>query len=216
MAAAGPQAETSQHLAGVQRNGTRALDMVSFFRHATPLQSDLIVLADYPGYGQSEGSPTPDHIRESIKALLPAVAARLQIATDGLHAKLRVFGHSLGCAAALMAMEELGIQQGTLVAPFTSLFDMARQTVGWPLCCLLHHRFDNVATLSTLQARGGCHVDVIHGSADEVIPQSQGRSLAAAFPAIIAFHSAEQARHNNILATHHPLIVATMAAMRQE
>ena len=197
-------------------NGTCALDMVPFFRAATPVRDDLIVLMDYPGYGQCEGRPTPDNIRESAKAVMPAVVAHLKTTPEALRPKLRVFGHSLGCASALMAMNENGIQRGTLVAPFTSMLDMAQCVVGWPLCCVLHHRFDNKDSLRQLQKRGGCHLEVVHGTDDEVIPQSQGRALAKAFPDIITFHSAEGGSHNGILDTHQAMIVAAMAATRQD
>ena len=197
-------------------NGTCALDMVPFFRETAPLKHDLIAFMDYPGYGRSEGRPTPENIRESAKALMPAVAAHLRMSTEALRPRLRVFGHSLGCASALMAMNENGIKRGTLVAPFTTMLDMAQCTVGWPLCHILHHRFHNMASLRQLQKRGGCRLEVVHGTHDEVIPSSQGRALAAAFPEMITFHSAVQGSHNGILNSHRPLIVAAIRAARED
>lgn len=197
-------------------NGTCALDMAPYFRAAEPLKNDLIVLVDYPGYGRSEGRPTPNSIRESIRALLPAVAHQLRTPPEAVRARLRVFGHSLGCASALMAMNEHGIQRGVLVAPFTSMLDMAQGTVGWPLCYVLHHRFDNVAALQQLRNRGHCHLEVIHGTQDEVIPLAQGRSLAAGFPEIITFHPADRGSHNGILNTHRSMIMEALAAARQD
>lgn len=197
-------------------NGTCALDMVPFFRAASPVQDDLVVLMDYPGYGQSQGRPTPDNIRESVRALVPSVAMHLHTTPEQLQPKLRVFGHSLGCASALMAMNESGIQRGVLIAPFSSMLKMAQCTVGWPLCYVLHHRFDNVASLRDLQKRGGCHLEVIHGTDDEVIPQSQGRTLATTFPEIITFHSAEDGSHNGILNTHRSQILAALSAASRD
>lgn len=195
-------------------NGTRALDLAGYFRHVAKMDRDTLVHVDYPAYGECEGRPTPASIRESVKALLPALASHWQTTPEALRPRLRVFGHSLGCAAALMAMEEHGVKRGTLVAPFYSMMDMARHTVGWPLCCLLHHRFDNAAALHHLQSTGNCQLEVLHGSADEVIPQSQSAKLAQEFPAIISYRVIRQGRHNTIFSTDRDSIVAAMLRMR--
>lgn len=197
-------------------NGTRALEMVDFMKEVLPDPADIAVLVDYPGYGQCQGRPTPAHIQETTKAVVPAIAAYLHTTPKDLNPRLRVFGHSLGCAAALMAMNEHGIQRGVLIAPFTSMMDMARRTVGWPLCEVLHHRFDNVASLRALQKRGGCHLEVIHGSRDEVIPQVQGQTLARDFPDLITFHSADQGMHNHILSSHLPMIQQAVTTASQD
>ena len=197
-------------------NGTCALDMVPYFRSAHPVREDLIVLMDYPGYGQCQGRPTPDNIRESVRALVPAVAAQLKTTRAELSPRLRVFGHSLGCAAALMAMNEHGIRRGALVAPFTSMLDMAQGTVGWPLCYVLHHRFDNVESLRALKTRSGVRLEVVHGTEDEVIPFAQGVALAKAFPEIISFRPAQGGFHNRVLNSHEAQIMDALEAARRD
>lgn len=194
-------------------NGMVALDWQDYF--ASPQQrQDTYVLFDYPGYGQSEGRPTPSSIKESVIKLLPALATELQTTEESLRPRLRVFAQSLGCAAALMAVEEHHISDGVLIAPFTTMKDMARQVLGWPLCELLHHRFDNVATLSRLDQREGLHLIVLHGSADEVIPVEMGRTLGRRFPRIVQLAEVPGARHNDILNTDRGKIEAVMAACR--
>ena len=194
-------------------NGTVALDYAGYFDDPA-LKRDLFVLFDYPSYGQSEGSPSPSSIRESIAALLPAVAGKLGMPPEVLRPKLRVWGQSLGCAAALIAMEELGINQGILIAPFTSMMDMSRRTVGWPLCEVLRHRFDNVAVLMRLQARGGVQVTAFHGTDDEVIPFAMGEELGGRFPGMVRFEALPHGHHNDIIMTEKQRLLAAMAAMR--
>jgi pimeloyl-ACP methyl ester carboxylesterase len=196
-------------------NGTCALDLVNYFDGVPELAGDVFVFVDYPGYGASQGNASPESIRESLRALVPAVTNRLHQSENQLKPRLRVMGHSLGAAAALMAMEEHGIKRGVLIAPFTSMHDMARRVVGWPLCCTLHHCFDNVSALSRLHRRGDCHLEVLHGTLDEVIPYSQGRALAEAFPDELSFEPAEGALHNQILDTHRRSIIAAMLRARQ-
>ncbi|MDB6074840.1 MAG: alpha/beta hydrolase [Verrucomicrobiaceae bacterium] len=194
-------------------NGTVALDFEGYFGNSK-LSGDQFVLFDYPSYGQCEGTPSPKTIGESIHALVPAVAANLGLTVDELRPKLRVFGHSLGCASALMAMEAYGIKNGVLVAPFTSMLAMGQKIVGWPMCNLLRHRFDNVAALERLKAVGGVHLHVFHGTADEVIPVAMGRELGERFPGLIQFEAVQGARHNDIIETDRRSILAAMDAMR--
>jgi pimeloyl-ACP methyl ester carboxylesterase len=194
-------------------NGTVALDYDGYFGLGAR-KGDLMVLVDYPGYGRSEGRPSPEAIAESIRAVVPAVAEKLGMPLDELRPRLRAFGHSLGCAAALVAMDMYGIKNGVLVAPFTSMLDMSFHVVGWPLCHVLLHRFDNVAALERLRKAGGVHLRVFHGTADEVIPVTMGKKLAALFPDMIQFEAVTDARHNEIIETDRRSLVAAMAEMR--
>ncbi|MEY4482900.1 MAG: hypothetical protein RL693_352 [Verrucomicrobiota bacterium] len=194
-------------------NGMTALDWQDYFTSPL-LRQDTFVLFDYPGYGQSEGRPTPASISESVTKLLPALATEFKTSEESIRPRLRVFAQSLGCAAALMAVEAHQIPRGVLIAPFTTMRDMARQVVGWPLCEVLHHRFDNVATLSRLEKREGLHLNILHGSADEMIPVEMGRMLGSRFPRIVRFEEVPGARHNDILNTDRDKIEAAMAACR--
>lgn len=194
-------------------NGTVALDWVGFFDSPT-LKQDTYVLVDYPGYGSSEGSPTPGRIKESVQKLVPTLAAELKTTEAELHPRLRVFGHSLGCSAALMAMEEHHIKKGVILAPYTSMKDMARHVLGWPLCEILHHRFDNVATLKRLQKEGGYLVVARHGTEDEVIPVAMGRKLGELFPDVVKYEDIAGARHNDVLNTDTAKVHAALEAVR--
>jgi pimeloyl-ACP methyl ester carboxylesterase len=97
-----------------------------------------------------------------------------------------------------MVAEDLQLRVAVLCAPFTTMTGMARRVVGWPLCHLNLHRFDNVARLRSLDARGAS-VRVFHGSDDEVIPVAMGRELHALFPRTISFTEVPDSRHNDII-----------------
>lgn len=157
------------------------------------------LLVDYPSYGGCEGTPTPGRIRESGKAAVQALAQRLGATPAQLQPRLAVLGHSLGAAAALMAAEDLEIRRGVLLSPFTTMTEMGRIVLGWPLCHLNLHRFDNLQTLNRAAARDGAQFVIFHGVEDEVIPVEMGRALAAAHPQQVAFRGVEGARHNDIL-----------------
>lgn len=168
------------------------------------------LLVDYPGYGDCEGQPTPGRIRESGKAAFEALAKHLHTTTAGLQPRLAVLGHSLGTAAALMAADDLEARRAVLISPFTSMTDMGRIVLGWPLCHLNLHRFNNHKTLRHVLSRAGARVVIFHGTADEVIPARMGRELAVAHPLTVAFHEIPGARHNDILALIEDRIGQTM------
>lgn len=176
-------------------NATVALDWSDWLAaHAPP--EDAYLLFDLPGYGDCEGKPNPARIRESLRAVVPA--AMKDVGIEGQSDRLRFFGHSLGASVTLIAASEFGIQRGVLMSPFTSTMDMAREITGLPIGFLVWHRFDNMARLDELEARGPGKVIVVHGLDDEVIPVAMGRKLADAHPAACEFVSIDNGRHNTL------------------
>lgn len=192
-------------------NGSLALDWLHFTGAWD--ENFAYLLVDYPGYGDCEGKPTPARIRESGKAAFEALARHLQASAADLKPRLAVLGHSLGSAAALMAAEDLDVRRGVLLSPFTSMTDMGRIVLGWPLCYLNLHRFDNRKTLRHIAARGGAKFILFHGTADEVIPAGMGRELAASQPQAVTFHEVPGAHHNDILSLARVQIGQAMVAL---
>jgi len=191
-------------------NGSLALDWANFVALA-PDRHDGFLLFEYPGYGRCEGSATSANIKESSEQALAQLASYLQMHPADLEPKLNVIGHSIGCASALEFATRHTVQRVILAAPFTSLRDMARRTIGWPLCWMLLHNFDNRARLAELAARPvPPRVTIFHGSDDTLIPLQMGKSLAAMFPKMITFHEVPQAGHNTIIEMAEPQIFAAM------
>lgn len=176
-------------------NGSLALDYAAHRKHWDPRFAYLFI--DYPGYGLCNGKPSPEHIRETLRALLTKVQTELQWTAEELPQRCGVLGHSLGAAVALMAAEEWKLRRAVLCTPFTTLTDMARLLVGTPLCHLNRHDYDNVKTLESLKSREGRAV-LIHGTEDEVIPVRMSRELHETFPATTELLIVPGAMHNDI------------------
>ena len=156
------------------------------------------LLVEYPGYGCSEGDPSPETILESSRAAVRALAAYLNI--DLAQLRLNVVGHSLGAAAALQFSSKEPVERVILVAPFTSMHAMAERLVGFPLSLLLKHDFDNQARMAELARRAHPpRVTIIHGTEDPLIPLEMGRELAMSYPQFTSFHPVEGAGHDSIL-----------------
>jgi uncharacterized protein len=190
-------------------NGSSAIGWGPFV-HGDPDGAAAFLLIDYPGYGANGGSPSPGSIHAASEAAVAALAAHLHVTAPELAPRLAVFGHSLGCAAALDYAASQPVARIVLVAPFTTMLAMARKVIGWPLCEVLVHRFDNRACLDTIVAAGSPPITIIHGTADEVIPIAMGRELASRHPHAIRLVEVPGARHNGILDSAQELIYAEM------
>ncbi len=191
-------------------NGSLALQWLGFVK-PHPDSHDGFLLIDYPGYGDCKGTPSPASIEESSEAAFNQLAQSLHTEPAALDQHLNVMGLSLGCATGLNFAVNHPVERMILIAPFTSMHDMARRLVGWPLCLLLRHNYDNRARLRQLAARPHPpRVDIFHGDADGTIPFFMGRELAGMFPQMITFHPVAGAGHNDVLSEAQPDIYALM------
>lgn len=174
-------------------NATRALDWLGHCDH--PQRRSWVVLFEYPGYGRNPGRMSIANARASLDAFIPELQRRLGPLTGRVH----VAAHSLGCAVALEFARRLPVHQLTLIAPFTSMLDMGRRTVGWPLCEVLTERWDNRAALAAvLQASPRPErVRIIHGADDTLIPARMGRELATLHQ--LPFTAVPNAGHEDIV-----------------
>lgn len=136
-------------------------------------QGTDVLLAEYRGYGQSEGRPSAAGIE-----LDAAAAVRFLLEDERVPpSELVVHGQSLGGAAAISALAgpARDAAGGVIESSFTSLHDMARQVVGLPLTYAVPdaYHLDSASRASRVRAP----VLQIHGDQDEVIPYAIGERL---------------------------------------
>jgi pimeloyl-ACP methyl ester carboxylesterase len=180
-------------------NGSLALDWVNFLDPPPDPRAGFLLI-DYPGYGNCQGSPSPASIQASAEAAFACLAQSLPTQPSVLEQNVNLLCHSIGCATGLNFAVRHPVNRILLLAPFTSLRDMAQRTVGWPLCWLLLHNFDNRLRLRELAARRHPpRVLILHGDDDRLVPVSMGRQLASMFPGMITFQDVPGADHNTIL-----------------
>jgi pimeloyl-ACP methyl ester carboxylesterase len=137
-----------------------------------------VLLAEYRGYGQSEGSPSARGIERDAEAAVRYVLNERQVPPS----QLVIQGHSLGGAAAIAALAGPGahVAGGVIQSTFTSLHDMARVVVGLPLTRLLPDAY----ALDSAARAPSIHVPIfhVHGDRDEVVPFELGQRLGSLFP----------------------------------
>ena len=177
-------------------NGSVALDYANMTGHLNDRFAFLYV--DYPSYGLCEGAPNPATILESIRALKHEIETRISWGNVSWPKRSGIFGHSLGAAAGLMAVEELGLSAAVVCSPFTTMSDMARVRFGVSLDWFNRHRYDNRARLAVLSQRG-TPVRIFHGVEDSMIPVAMSRELAASYGPNVTLTEIAGAEHNDII-----------------
>lgn len=191
-------------------NATLALEWSQWIEEHAPGQ-DAWLLVDFPGYGDCEGKPNPERIRESMRAVIPLAADAVGLSPAPDPSRLRFFGHSLGAAAVLIGATECGIQRGVLLSPFTSTMEMSRMLTGVPLDFLVTHRYDNRERLAELAARENGGVIILHGTRDEVIPFAMSEKLAAEREESVRLVPVPDGRHNDIPYLHEVRLAAALS-----
>ncbi len=128
------------------------------------------LLAEYRGYGNSEGKPTEKGLYRDALAAYQWVLAR-GVKSD----RIVVYGHSLGAAVAAWLAAEEPVAGVVLEGSFTSIHALARHHYWWlpaPEFIVL----DKFLTAAHI-ARARCPVLVIHGEDDTVAPVRFGRGV---------------------------------------
>jgi pimeloyl-ACP methyl ester carboxylesterase len=190
-------------------NGSLALDWLDFLTDY-PDPGSAFLLVEYPGYGNSEGSASPETILEASRSAFAELTRRFPFPETGMTGGVHLLGHSLGAGAALEFAAAMPVRSLLLVAPFTSLREMAARAVGLPLGFLLLHNFDNRARLrEILVAPVVPKVVIIHGENDQVVPIEMGRALAQEFTAL-EYVEIPGGDHNALLMLERSLIHARM------
>ena len=130
-------------------NAMPALDWMDWLQDYRGLGTGFLLI-DYPGYGESQGTPSPPTIKQASLAAYEEFSKRWE-GSQG--PSLHLLGISLGAAAALDFARKRPPKTLIPLAPFTSLQDMACRSVGKPLCYLLRHDYDNRKMLANRPPR---------------------------------------------------------------
>jgi hypothetical protein len=131
-----------------------------------------VFLVEYRGYGGNPGSPSEKGLYEDSRSSLRMLAAQ------GIEARQTVFmGESLGTGVAVKMATEFSPARLVLLAPYTSITDVA-SGIYWflPVGLLSRDRFPSINRINAVHAP----LLVVHGETDDTVPVSMGRDLLAA------------------------------------
>lgn len=165
-------------------------DIAPVLRAFRPPGIGLVVL-DYRGYGESEGSATETGVYLDAEAAWSYLSHRTEIDST----RIAVYGRSIGSAVALHLATARPIRALVLESAFSSGQAMARQHYAFFPSWLVSLELDNVERARQLTIP----LLSIHGSDDWIAPIEMGRAVAAAGDAE-EFYVIEGAGHNDTYA----------------
>ena len=154
-----------------------------------------VLLIDYRGYGQSQGSfPSEASVYQDAATAWDYLVNHKQVMPN----QIMIYGHSLGGAIAIDLALQHPEAAGLIVeSSFTSIREMiAYQGSYWmfPINLLLHQRFDSISKVRSLQLP----VLFIHGTGDQVVPTAMSQRLYTAAPEPKQLMLIPKAGHNNV------------------
>lgn len=134
-----------------------------------------VLLFDYPGYGQSTGSPSENRCYESAKVGYTWLVKEQKVPPE----RIILYGGSLGGGVATELATRKPHRVLVLVSPFTSIPDLAQKLYPFvPARWLVRNQFNNRDKI------GSCSgpVFIAHSKQDQLIPLTMARELYEAAP----------------------------------
>jgi alpha-beta hydrolase superfamily lysophospholipase len=157
-----------------------------------PFYRDLgytVVVYDYPGYGQSGGTPGVVGATDALRRVVQTVSEDRNLRPE----QLTMFGKSIGGGPATAVAAELPVGGLILESSFASIFQVPFPSLRLPL-----DAFRNDARLTSVT----CPVLIIHGTRDTVIDPLHANRLYAAANEPKRLLWVEGAGHNDLLLKH--------------
>lgn len=150
-------------------NISHRIDSIRVFRE----MGLSVLILDYRGYGQSEGSPDEAGLYRDAEA-----AWRYLREEEGMEpGQIVLFGRSLGAAVAAWLAARENPAAVILESAFTSAPDFAAELYPWlPVRLLLRFDYDTRAALAKIRAP----VLIAHSRDDEIVPFRHAERLFAA------------------------------------
>jgi fermentation-respiration switch protein FrsA (DUF1100 family) len=153
-----------------QGNGGSLRLRVARFRKIVAAGFGLLALS-YRGYGGSTGTPSEAGLIADARAAYDYAAAR--------HARIAVWGESLGTGVAVALASERPVAHVILDAPYASTVEVAADLYWFlPVRLLMKDQFRSDQRIRHVTAP----VLILHGEADDIIPIRYAEKLFALIP----------------------------------
>ncbi|MFM6972909.1 MAG: alpha/beta hydrolase [Alphaproteobacteria bacterium] len=132
-----------------------------------------VLAISYRGYAKSSGTPSENGFYMDAQTALNFLRANYIRDED-----IIVFGESIGSAVAINLASKYDFNAMILEAPFTSIYDIAKDTYWFlPVNLILKDRFES----SRLASKVKTPVIIFHATKDFVVPFAQGKQLYELF-----------------------------------
>lgn len=149
-----------------------------------------VLMPAYRGYAGSDGTPSEEGLYTDARTALDWLNAQGIADT-----RIVIYGESLGTGIATKVAAEREFAAVVLESPYTSTVDVAADRFWFvPVSMLMKDRFESLARIAQVHEP----LLIMHGEADEVIPQSFGRRLFDAANEPKEGYWPKMAGHNSI------------------
>ena len=148
-----------------------------------------VLLAEYPGYGGSQGKP-------SAASLLSTALDSYQWLENRSKGAIHVYGHSLGSGVAMYVASEREIASVVLEASYDSLENVAAAHYPW---LPVRYLFRNNIKTDDFSVNVSAPILFIHGTKDRVIPIRFGRKLHESVAGQADWIELENVGHNDLV-----------------
>jgi fermentation-respiration switch protein FrsA (DUF1100 family) len=169
----------------VSHRGSAIVDWQRHFDHA-------VLIFDYPGFGRSEGSPSEAGCYASADAAYDWVVNEKKVSPESIV----LFGGSLGGGVMVDLASRRSHRALVLLSTFTSIPEVAQRLYFWaPVRYIARNRFPSLSKIRLCQGP----IFIAHGTADRLIPMSQGERLFAEANEPKAFFAMDGVRHDETI-----------------
>ncbi len=131
-----------------------------------------LLILDYPGYGESGGSPSEQGLYRGADAAWTYLTSRPEVDPS----RIGIYGRSVGSAPALYLATTRPVRAVVLDSPLSSAADMARVHYAFLPRFIVRMSLNNVERAARLTAP----LLVFHGTEDDIAPPRMGRAVAQA------------------------------------
>ena len=151
-----------------------------------------VLLLDYRGYGKSEGEiQNGEDLSKDAQAALKWLLENKSLTAS----QIILYGESIGAVPAIELAVKEKFRAAVLEAPFTCLKDLAKRHYGMaPDFMIKDFLMDNESKIAGLKSP----LLIVHGTDDEIVPFSMGKSLFEKAPEPKKFLEIKGAHHNDI------------------
>jgi fermentation-respiration switch protein FrsA (DUF1100 family) len=149
-----------------------------------------VFIVSYRGYSKSEGRPSEKGVYVDAESSLQFLKNHYSYKTEDIY----VIGRSLGTAVSVNLCQNKNIKKLILITPMSSGNDLANAMGVGFLKPFAGDPFDSYSKINNISSE----ILFIHGTADEVIPYSQGKKLFNQFKGNKTFVTIPMGHHNDL------------------
>ncbi len=183
--------DTSNHSLVIYFHGN-AGNLYGRFEYAEKLykMNHNVLLVSYRGYAKSTGKPNEKGIyidgESAVKFAIDSLGYSME--------NITIIGRSLGSTVAINTAQEKKIKGVILISPLTSGKEVVRASGMKTFAFIAGKSYNSIDKINNLKTP----ILIIHGTNDEVIPYSMGKSLFNTYQGIKHFVPIEKGKHNNL------------------